>query len=81
MCIRDRCGVESPVTWQCGLLGIRVGEASHPGPSSDDENPISPWKQARHESLEETPQVAATCIDEATTPGHGASDASHSMSR
>eukprot|EP00973_Karenia_brevis_P069661 9685539-Karenia_brevis.AAC.1 len=23
---------EMPVTWQCGFLGLRVGEASHPGP-------------------------------------------------
>ena len=28
----------SPVTWQCGYLGLRVGEASHPGPAEDSEN-------------------------------------------
>eukprot|EP00973_Karenia_brevis_P081696 11325636-Karenia_brevis.AAC.1 len=23
------------VMWQCGYLGLRVGEASHPGPAND----------------------------------------------
>eukprot|EP00973_Karenia_brevis_P090392 12402323-Karenia_brevis.AAC.1 len=25
------------VTWQCGLLGVRVGETSHPGPVTEDQ--------------------------------------------
>eukprot|EP00973_Karenia_brevis_P060882 8467017-Karenia_brevis.AAC.1 len=55
------------VTWQCGLQGVRVGEASHPGPSEmqmaadtmvDDsdasEVPMSPWKMHRFEDFGKT---------------------------
>ena len=32
-----------PTTWQCGVVGVRVGEASHPGPvKPDDEEDLPP---------------------------------------
>eukprot|EP00973_Karenia_brevis_P061852 8602774-Karenia_brevis.AAC.1 len=48
------------ILWQCGLLGVRVGEAAHPGPtnetvlddSSDSEVPVSPFKVHRMEICE-----------------------------
>eukprot|EP00973_Karenia_brevis_P090389 12402312-Karenia_brevis.AAC.1 len=57
---------EMLVAWQCGLLGVRVGEASNPGPSDEeaasDESdvPVSPLKVAR---LAACGTPAATQID------------------
>ena len=53
------------VTWQCGLLGQRVGEAAHPGPVDlGDEGAVRRVWQ-RVDDTQETQPASPTALSEA----------------
>ena len=52
------------ISWQVGLLGVRVGEASHPGPSTAPRRTTAPLiQEAREGEVASEPEFVAEEIE------------------